>query len=117
MIRNALSELDPEIVALPPARIDMILQVEDPTFWTNSGIDFSSPGAGGTTITKSLAKGFYYENYLGPIHQPDIILLSVLALNGTTTKQDIFRAFVSRAYKTGPSMGSPRVQDVGTGVN
>ena len=40
--------------SLGPAERALLLQVEDPSFDRNNGTDFSSAGAGQTTITQSL---------------------------------------------------------------
>ncbi len=41
----------------------LLLIVEDPTFATNNGTDFSSPGAGQTTITQSLSKRLAFDKF------------------------------------------------------
>ncbi len=41
---------------LGAAKRALLIAVEDPTFDTNNGTDFSTPGAGQTTITQSLSK-------------------------------------------------------------
>lgn len=43
-------------IGLGPGRQDMLLAVEDPAFMTHVGFDITTPGAGFTTITQSLAK-------------------------------------------------------------
>lgn len=50
----------------------ILLAVEDPSFSTHSGVDFSTPGAGLTTITQSAAKRLAFEEFhpgLGKIRQ------------------------------------------------
>ncbi|HVZ27160.1 MAG TPA: hypothetical protein VG798_00755, partial [Rhizomicrobium sp.] len=51
LMAQALAKADAQIRTLPPERARMLVTVEDPTFWTNDGTDFFSPGAGMTTIT------------------------------------------------------------------
>jgi monofunctional glycosyltransferase len=41
----------------------LLLLVEDPTFETNNGTDFSTPGAGQTTITQSLSKRLAFDKF------------------------------------------------------
>ncbi len=41
----------------------MLIKVEDPTFYTNNGTDFSTPGAGKTTITQSLSKRLAFHEF------------------------------------------------------
>lgn len=50
----------------------ILLAVEDPAFEKHSGVDFSTPGAGATTITQSLAKRLAFEKFqpgIGKIRQ------------------------------------------------
>lgn len=37
-------------------RLDQVIQVEDPSFWSHNGLDSSGAGTGGITITQRLAK-------------------------------------------------------------
>ena len=48
---------------LGPDRIEMLLEVDDPGFRRHGGIDMSTPGAGRTTITQSLAKRLGFERF------------------------------------------------------
>lgn len=41
----------------------ILLMVQDPNFYGHSGVDFSSPGAGATTITQSASKRFAFTNF------------------------------------------------------
>lgn len=42
---------------------DILIAVEDPKFWGHSGLDISTPGAGLTTITQSLAKRVAFDEF------------------------------------------------------
>ncbi|MBK5923702.1 glycosyl transferase [Rhodovulum sulfidophilum] len=42
---------------------DILITVEDPNFWDHSGLDISTPGAGLTTITQSLAKRVAFDEF------------------------------------------------------
>ncbi|WP_179380848.1 transglycosylase domain-containing protein [Jannaschia marina] len=48
---------------LGPGRWDKLLAVQDPGFEQHSGIDFTTPGAGITTVTQSLAKRVGFEDF------------------------------------------------------
>jgi len=50
----------------------ILLAVEDPNFYGHSGVDFSTPGAGATTITQSASKRLAFEKFrpgIGKIRQ------------------------------------------------
>lgn len=51
-------------VMLGPERRKWLLAVEDPIFETHEGVDFTTPGAGITTITQSLAKRTAFEEFV-----------------------------------------------------
>ncbi|WP_234902631.1 transglycosylase domain-containing protein [Agrobacterium larrymoorei] len=58
--------------SLGAAHRAILLAVEDPNFSTHSGVDFSTPGAGLTTITQSAAKRLAFEEFhpgIGKIRQ------------------------------------------------
>lgn len=48
---------------LSPEAQRIWLTLEDPAFFEHSGLDFTSPGAGLTTITQSLVKRLYFEDF------------------------------------------------------
>lgn len=48
---------------LGPGRIDQLLMVEDPGFAGHSGIDFSTDGAGLTTVTQAVAKRVGFDEF------------------------------------------------------
>ena len=55
--------LDITLQNIPSNRVEMMLKVEDPNFYSHKGIDYSTPGAGLTTLTQALAKFLYFENF------------------------------------------------------
>jgi len=48
---------------LGAGRIDQLLKVEDPGFRRHQGVDVTTPGAGMTTITQSLAKRLAFDHF------------------------------------------------------
>ncbi|SDU46948.1 transglycosylase domain-containing protein [Stappia sp. ES.058] len=53
-------------------RLDDLLKVQDPAFRDHAGVDMSTPGAGLTTVTQSLAKRLGFETFrpgIGKIRQ------------------------------------------------
>jgi membrane carboxypeptidase/penicillin-binding protein PbpC len=49
--------------SLGSARLDALLQVQDPAFRDHGGVDFTTPGAGATTISQSLSKRLAFETF------------------------------------------------------
>jgi monofunctional glycosyltransferase len=58
--------------ALGAEHLAMLLKVQDPSFETHSGVDFTTPGAGATTINQSLSQRLAFEKFqpgIGKIRQ------------------------------------------------
>ncbi|MCD0415956.1 transglycosylase domain-containing protein [Rubrivivax sp. JA1024] len=74
--------------SLGTAHRAILLAVEDPNFSTHSGVDFSTPGAGLTTITQSAAKRLAFDQFypgIGKIRQTGY----ALGLESRLSKQQI----------------------------
>lgn len=59
-------------IGLGERHLKILLAVEDPAFFDHPGVDFSSPGAGLTTITQSVSKRLAFEQFqpgIGKIRQ------------------------------------------------
>lgn len=97
-LQAILSKSDPQITKLSPARIDMLVRVEDPTFWTNDGTDFFTPGAGATTLTQGLGKNIYFEHFSPGFKKIELVLMSKFALSRQASKRDILIAVLNSAY-------------------
>lgn len=83
---------------IPKERIDIILKIEDPTFFNNKGLDFSSPGAGFTTISQGLGKIIYFDNFKPGIRKVRLIILTRFALYPLVSKKDILTLFINYVY-------------------
>lgn len=60
------------VAALRPDQVRDLLAVEDPAFRSHSGVDATTPGAGATTLTQSLAKRVAFKRFkpgLGKLRQ------------------------------------------------
>ena len=82
--------------ALGPERVDWLIEVEDPEFYAHQGIDFTSPGAGATTITQSLAKRLAFEAFepgIGKVRQTGY----ALGLEQVLSKDQILTLFLETA--------------------
>ncbi len=89
---------DPADVSLSPRRTRQLLRVEDPTFLTNKGIDFSTPGAGMTTLSQSLGKRLFFERFAPGFAKGELIALTRFALYPNVDKQRTLKAFLATAY-------------------
>ena len=99
IVAGLVRTADPEVLALPPRRVDALLRVEDPTFWTNNGVDMKTPGAGYTTLSQGLGKLIYFEDFQpGPWDKLQLMLMARFAMTPTVSKRDILTATLSAAY-------------------
>jgi monofunctional glycosyltransferase len=72
----------------------ILLTVEDPSFANNNGTDFSSPGAGVTTITQSLSKRLAFTKFkpgLGKIRQTGY----AIGLAQSLRKEEVLTLFLT----------------------
>ncbi len=75
-----------------------LIQVEDPTFYENNGWDFNSPGAGFTTISQSIGKQIYFEDFKPGIRKIRLLYLTRFALVPVISKKEILTVFMNYAY-------------------
>jgi membrane peptidoglycan carboxypeptidase len=82
---------------LPTRWRQALLAVEDPNFESHSGVDLRTPGAGLTTITQSLVKWHYFDNFVPGWRKIDQTLLAVV-LDRAMTKDEQLNLFLNTAY-------------------
>ena len=83
---------------LSPRQLAVLLTIEDPHFYRHHGVDFHTPGAGWTTITQGLAKGFYFENFQqGPMKIKQT-LCARFALDPLVDKETQLTLFINLMY-------------------
>lgn len=86
-------------------RLALLVRVEDPNYWAHEGVDFTTPGAGATTITQSLSKRLAFKNFrkgLPKIRQTAF----ALSLETHLSKDEILALALDRASMgRGPSGG------------
>ena len=92
-----IAAADPQERALPADRIKILLTIEDPTFLTNKGIDFESPGAGMTTLSQSLGKRIFFERFRPGFPKGELIVLTRFALYPEVDKGRTLTAFIATA--------------------
>ena len=83
------------------SRIEWLLKIQDPHFYQHRGVDWSTPGAGYTTMTQALVKRLFYPTGFKPgflrwrkIQQ----IIIAVAFNSRVSKDEQLRLFVSLAY-------------------
>ena len=97
LIDQRLAVAREENISLTPERIDILLKVEDPTFYENAGYDFETPGAGATTLTQGLAKRLYFARFTPGFEKIELVLIARFALTPLATKEEILTATLATA--------------------
>lgn len=83
---------------LTPEQRRILLTVQDPNFETHKGIDLSTPGAGLTTITQSLTKRVFFEDFKPGFAKIEQTLIARFVVNGQLSKNDQLTVFMNTAY-------------------
>jgi hypothetical protein len=97
-VNSMIAAAKPADLELTPARTRMLLRVEDPTFLTNNGIDFSTPGAGMTTLSQSLGKRLFFEHFTPGFAKIELVALTRFALYPLVDKERTLKAYLATAY-------------------
>ena len=79
-------------------RINILLTVEDPTFFENNGLDFTSAGAGFTTISQGIGKFMYFDNFKPGLRKLRLIFITRFALYPLVSKKEILTIFINYVY-------------------
>ena len=82
---------------IPEEWIDVLIQVEDPSFYDHPGVDLRTPGQGWTTITQGIVKRYFGGSLAGVWGKSRQSLLA-LALNRHLTKKQQLQVFLESAY-------------------
>ncbi|MGZ8336227.1 MAG: transglycosylase domain-containing protein [Allosphingosinicella sp.] len=93
-----LRDADPRLAAIPERRLAMLVRVEDPTFWSHSGLDFSTPGAGNTTLSQAVGKIIFFDDFSPGLPKLELMAVTRFGLIPTVAKRDILHAFLAMAY-------------------
>ena len=96
LARAAQGELEPG--DLPKRRLDMLIRIEDPGFYQHRGVDFSTPGAGMTSITQSLVKRFYFDNFQPGFAKLEQSLIARFILNPAMPKDAQLKAYLNHSH-------------------
>lgn len=79
-------------------KINQLLIVEDPIFYTHKGLDFKSPGAGWTTISQGLVKLLYFKKFQPGISKIRLILITRFVFDSSVSKDTQLELFYNYAY-------------------
>ena len=97
---NALNEKNIKITLndFTKERINSLLSVQDPAFYQHKGFDFSTPGAGKTTITQAMAKYLYFDKFTKGFKKIEQTLIAWLVITPAISKDDQLTVFINSAY-------------------
>jgi membrane carboxypeptidase/penicillin-binding protein len=84
--------------ALSPRQLEILLKVQDQRFFHHGGVDFSTPGAGITTITQALVKRLYFDEFKPGIAKIKQTLIAAFALDPLMPKEDQLLLFINIVY-------------------
>ena len=82
----------------PQKRIDILVKVEDPNFYQHKGIDFTTPGAGLTSITQAISKFMYFKNFHSGFNKIEQTLIARFVINENFTKSEQLSILYNFAY-------------------
>lgn len=83
---------------LSKKQLNILIKVQDPNFYFHNGVDLSTPGAGWTTITQSLAKQFYFKKFNQGIKKIKQTLCARYALHPLVSKDLQITLFLNMMY-------------------
>lgn len=84
--------------SLTVEQLDILISVEDPTFFTHHGIDLKTPGAGLTTITQSVSKWFYFDPFKPGIRKLRLMWLARWVIDPLVSKENQLTLFLNYAW-------------------
>ncbi|MCU7947638.1 MAG: transglycosylase domain-containing protein [Candidatus Thiodiazotropha sp. (ex Cardiolucina cf. quadrata)] len=87
-----------QVSSLTERQLDILLKIEDPKFFEHMGIDFSTPGAGITTITQGLVKHIYFDKFKSGIAKIKQSLIARYVLDPLMSKEMQLRRFINTVY-------------------
>jgi monofunctional biosynthetic peptidoglycan transglycosylase len=77
---------------LSSERIETLLKVQDPDFWSHGGVDWSAPLA--TTVAQSVVKRLYFEDFEPGFAKIRQTLIAQFAVGPLTSKNAQLAAFI-----------------------
>ncbi len=83
---------------LSPRQLHILLTVQDPGFFQHQGVDFSTPGNGWTTLTQSVCKFIYFDEFKPGIRKIKQTLLARYALNELASKEEQITMYLNLVW-------------------
>ena len=80
---------------LSKRQLEILLQVQDPSFFSHSGVTFTAKGTGWTTITQSVVKWLYFKPFKPGIRKIEQTLIARFALHPLSTKKEQLTLFIN----------------------
>jgi membrane carboxypeptidase/penicillin-binding protein len=100
IVRAALSPTKAplDLDDLTSKQLDALIKIQDPNFYKHKGFDFTTPGAGITSLSQGLVKIFYFDEFKPGIKKIAQTLIARFAFDVMTPKDTILKIFVNHAY-------------------
>ncbi len=92
--------LSRDIITLKPKelskrQLEILIKVQDPSFYSHSGVTFTAPGTGWTTLTQSVVKFLYFNPFKPGIRKIKQTLIARFALHPLSTKEEQLTLFIN----------------------
>ncbi len=75
-----------------------LVKIQDPDFYNHHGVDLTTPGAGLTTITQSMVKKLYFENFKPGYRKLTQTLIAYFVVDDMLTKSEQLTVFLNASY-------------------
>jgi membrane carboxypeptidase/penicillin-binding protein len=100
-----------QLSSLTDQQLSILLKIEDPKFFEHKGIDFSTPGAGITTITQGLVKNIYFDSFKPGIAKIKQTIIARYVLDPLMPKEMQLRRFINTVYLGPKAIGFEQAAD------
>ncbi|QEW06622.1 transglycosylase domain-containing protein [Nitrincola iocasae] len=91
------ASVSPKDIGLSKKRQDILVTIQDPTFFEHSGIEWPSPITT-TTITQSLVKKLFFKKFTKGFKKIEQTLIARFVVNPNISKEIQLTAFMSTVY-------------------
>lgn len=95
---SILSQAKIKASDLSPEQRRILLTVQDPGFENHKGVDLSTPGGGLTTLTQSLTKRVFFDDFKPGFAKIEQTLIARYVVHPKISKDDQITAFLNLAY-------------------